>query len=979
MSELVLPGTNDPSLDALAASVLHEVATPFRASTSPCVNEQAAKAGVEKLFRLLAHRLGDHELDSVGAEILAGLRRWFSGGELVKLADRYEPFAKFLLRLTAPSKYAQLQAEAGNRLSAAKVLKALGLVNNKAMSAFESCSWEQFPPPDVQGKPHFIEHIARTYVFRNVEDHQARVLNQREKAQVAESICVFLVWCAIKFDKEISDALTRAWFSSYLENLRDRFAEIGTRSVALITEARSPEEYRLLDPLSPVPETAAIGALADAASLPDTNRVTVIEAEPGAGKTTTLKFLAWRQADALLAEKPGCSHVPVYIELKLLPPRSQTIEDAVQQALNPGGEHTTPIPWDSLLLLVDGLNEVDPQSQMNFKAEIRHLLSQFQKLRIVVAGRPNSFSGEFEGSVVVLRRLNDQQLITLFRHALRDDGKAAALFDSLRANPFLSSWARTPLNAALITSLAQREGVEALANQAMAVRRFIRQFLSREAIQSPHQTLLLKKERLLSLLAFETKSARQLAFTKTSTLSILGAAKAKLGAITLDLPEFVHEILNNHLLQDSGGELLQFAHEVYHDYLAACELETREHMQPGLGTEFAIAHFAEPHWQDCVRLYAGLTGCAAGLIERGADKNPTLAWLLLREAPTAAPNLREAVALAAYSALEGDLRLTGNPALAGACVPVLADLGRADLLEQAIIRQQRVLEPTGMWKLSDQERQAEAKRIQEALVPLGHGLLSVLRLGALEQRAGKEGRFCEASRAAIRALKQIKAAHALVVILASWTGNTFAPASLIPSTILEALIDLGVEKVLDNEVERHNKVLLEWLARASEASFKHAWPAYGRALRLAKHYYELGFDYEPEKALLWLRKAHDAGSETGSLDLALLLLDEPQLAADPLEGDRLINSLAAKGNKEATYAIADRSCSKNDPNGKPKGFELLLALATDGHEKARRKVLEYCYSWLLLDPEPHEEMPPWAVPFKDRINAVRKQRRPRRN
>jgi hypothetical protein len=581
--------------------------------------------------------------------------------------------------------------------------------------------------------------------------------------------------------------------------------------------------------------------------------------------------------------------------------------------------------------------------------------------------------------VVVLRRLNDKQLITLFRYALRDDEKAVALFDSVRSSPFLSSWARTPLNAALITSLAQREGVQALANQATALRRFIRQFLSREAIQSPHQTLQLKKERLLSLLAFETKSAGQLAFTKTSTLSILGAAKAKVGATTLDLPEFVHETLNNHLLQDSGGELLQFAHEVYHDYLAACELETREHMQPGLGVAFATTHFAEPYWQDCVRLYAGLTGCAAELIERGADKSPTLAWLLLRETPTAAPNLREVVALAAYSALEGDLRLTGNPTLAGACIPVLADLGRADLLEQAIIRQQWVLEPTGMWKLSDQERRAEGKRIQEALVPLGHGLLSVLRLGALEQAAGKEGRFCEASRAAIRALKQIKAARALVVILASWTGKKFTPTSLIPSAILEALIDLGVDKVLENEVERHNQALLEWLARASEAGFTRAWPSYGRALRLANRGYVVGIDYEPDKALLWLRKAHDAGSETGSLELALLLLDEPQLAAAPLEGDRLINSLAAKGNKEATYAIADRLCSENDPSDEPKGFELLLALAADGHDKARRKVLEYWSSWLLLDPKPHVEMPPWAVPFKDRINAVMKHRPPRRN
>ncbi len=969
MSEATPFDLNDSSVASLAECVTREVWPQFRASASPSVTEDSVKTGVEQLFRLLAHRLCDPELDSVGPEIVAGLRRWFNGGELVKLADRYEPFCKFLLRLIDPSKYAQLQTEAGNRLSAAKVLKGLGLVNNKAMSVFESCSWEKFPPPDVQGKPDFLEHVARTYIFRNVDDHQARVLSQREKAQVAESICVFLVWCAIKFDKEISRALTRARFASYLEQLRHRFADIGARSVALITETRSPKEYRFLDPLSPVPETTTIGASADAASLPNTHRTTVIEAEPGAGKTTTLKFLAWKQSEDLLAQPPRAAQVPVYIELKLLPPRRQSIQDAVQQELNPEGQQALPIPWDSLLLLLDGLNEVDPQVQTNLKAEISYLLSKNQKMRLVVAGRPNSFSGEFQAAVVVLRRLNDQQLITLFRSALNDDAKAEALLDSIRANTSLSSWARTPFNAGLIASLARREGVDVLANQALAIRHFIRQFLSREVIQSPPQTLQLKKERLLSFLAFETKSAGQLAFTKTKTLSILAAAKARLGATTLDVLEFVHETIHNHLIQESGGELLQFAHEVYHDYFAASEFETREHAQPGLGTEFAIAHFAEPQWQECIRLYAGLTGCAAELIQRGADKNPALAWLLLRDAPTEDPKLIEIVALTAYSTLEGDLRLSGNSALAGACIPLLADLGRADLLEQAVIRQQRVLKPKNMWKLSEQERQAEQKKIQKALVPLGQGLLSVLRLGALEQAAGKEGRFREASHAAIRALKQIKAAHVLVLILAHCPGKMFTPTSLIPAVILDALIDLGVESVLEAELEKPNQVFLEWLESAAEAGHEPAWHAYGRALRLA---YELGFDYQRAKALPWLRKAHGVGSQAASLDLALLLLDEPQLGT-PLEGQTLINSLAAKGNQDATYAIAERQCSQNEPGAQRKGLETLLALAEQGFDKAKRKFHAYRVDWLVLDPQPHFELPSWAAPLKDRIDSVLKQ------
>lgn len=972
MSEAHSPAPNNASLAALADSVAREASPQFRASASPLVTEDLAKRGVEQLFRLLAHQVGDPELDSVGPDILAGLRRWFHGGELVKLADRYEPFCKFLLRLIDPPKYAQLQIEAGNRLSAAKVLKALGLVTNKAMSTFESCPWESFPPPDVQGKPDFLEHVARTYVFRNVEDHQARVLNQREKAQVAESICVFLVWCAIKFDKEISCALTRARFFPYLEKARDRFAGIGARWVALATEARSPEEYRLLDPLSPVPDMPAASAEADADNLPNLHRATVVEAEPGAGKTTTLKVLAWKQAQALLAQPPCATHLPVYIDLKLLPLHPRSLKDAVQQELSASTAQISNPPWDSLLLLLDGLNEIDPQSQTNLKAEICDLLTKHQQMRVVVAGRPNSFGGEFQAAVVVLRRLNDQQLITLFRNALSDDAKARELFASVRANQSLSSWARTPLNAALIASLAQAGGLEALSNRAKAVRNFIRNFLRREATQAPPQTDEDTKERLLGFLALETKSAAELAFTRTKARSLLSTAKTKLVATTLDIPKFLRETINNHLLLVSGQDL-QFAHEIYHDYLAASELEARDHSHPHLGAELAITHFAEPHWQECVRLYAGLTGRAGQLIQRGADKNPTLAWLLLREAPTQDAELREVVALAAYSVLEGDLRLSGNPAMAGACIPLLADLGRADLLEQAIIRQQSVLEPKGMWNLSEQERQAEGKKIQEALVPIGHGLLSVIRLGSLEQAAGKEGRFCEASRAAIRALKQIKATRALVVILASWTGKAFSPSSMMPGAIVQAIIDLGVESVLDNEVEKHNQLLLDWLQRAAEAGHAPAWHAYGRALRLAKQYYELGFDYEPAQALPWLRKAHDAGSQAATLDLALLLLDEPQLGADPREGQNLINLLSAKGDQDAIYVIAERQCSQNEPEVQRKGMETLLALAEQGFNKARRKLSHYRAEWLILDPAPHFEVPPWAAPLKARIDAVLKQ------
>ena len=248
MSESAQTQKKEQDLADLKAKLLCEILPAFRASASPKIPDGEVEAAVELLFQLLAHRLGDEELDAVGEQIVVGLRRWFDDAELIKLADRYEPFCKFVIRAIAPSRFAQLQAEAGNRLSAAKVFKALSLVSNKALSVFESCAWEQFPPAGVAGQPDFLEHVARTYVLRNVDDHQARVLNQRQKAEIAESFCVFLVWCVIRSGREIGSVLTIERFAGYLNDLRERFADIGTRFVELTAGARSPEEYPAIVP-----------------------------------------------------------------------------------------------------------------------------------------------------------------------------------------------------------------------------------------------------------------------------------------------------------------------------------------------------------------------------------------------------------------------------------------------------------------------------------------------------------------------------------------------------------------------------------------------------------------------------------------------------------------------------------------------------------------------------------------------------------
>ncbi len=975
MSEFGAVRNKELDLANLKGRVLREILTTFRASKSPRIPVDGVEAGVELLFELLAHRIEDDELDALGDEIVSGLCRWFEEAELLKLADRYEPFCKFVLKVIDPAKFGQLQAKTGNRLAAAKVLKALGLVTNKTLSVFESCAWENFPPVDVVGKPDFLEHVARTYVFRNVDDHQARVLNQRQKAEIAESFCVFLVWCVVRFDSEIQRVLTTTKFADHLKYVRQVFADVGTRFVELATEARSADEYRLLDPIAPAPEAASSSGQTDASKLAEMNRVTIIEAEPGAGKTTTLQFLAWQQADGLLGGNPHFQQVPVYLELKLLSHQERTIESDVKRQLKPSKGEARQIPWNSLLLLVDGVNEVATQHQTRFKAELRDLLLRSTKLRVVLAGRLNSFRGEFEAQIVVLQPLCDEQLSNLFRHALGDEGKAAKLLAAVQHSSFLSLWARTPLHAAMVVTMAKREGINALSNHATTVRRFIRGFLDRETSQASAGVIRTDwetKELVLARLAFETKSSNQGAFSRIATRSILATAKATAPASSLDISNFLEEIRDNHLLERADVDAMVFAHELYHDYFAATEMETREQIQAGVGVELALSHFSEAHWSECVRLFAGFSNSLRTLVERGAEKNPFLAWQLLRDASDETPELVERVADEAFCALSADLQSPAQARMAGACIFVLAELGHADLLEQAITEQRQVFEPDWPGRLTDEQEAAAREKQKQVVAPLAKGLSLLVRLGLMEQQSGSEGRFCQAARLGIHGLERIKAARGLCAMLSASTGSTFNASALIPGAVLDALINLGVDEVLNRQDKSMNETLATWLKRASEAGFSKAWPPYGRVLRLARRSYvaDYGLRFEGNSALKWLRQSHEAGDSTGTLELALLLVEEPKLDNEADQGERLLR-LLSQTNLEARYELGLRLLKGNHlPMNATEGFEHLLSAAEGGHAGARIALEELLVSRFPDHDSHHNELPVWAKPHKGRLRAL---------
>ena len=956
----------------LCAAVLREVTLVFRSPKAPKKSDEEVRSAVQLLFWLLDHQVEDRSLDEIGSEIKSGLGRWFSSKELVLSAELYEQFVKFLLKTINLAEFNRVEAEAGGRPSAAKVSKALGVFKNRELSEFESCKWDEFPPPNVVGKPDFLEHRARVYVYRNLRAHSSAQFRESEKVQVVESFCVFLIWTVMKFGGQIRSALIRARFFEYLHRIRndENFAPIARTCVELSARFCSPEEYRISNPLLPLAEAPSGGEEVEVSKLPETNRVTVIEAEAGAGKTTMLQFLAWREAGRLLDDTCQDVRVPVFVGFRHLNHCRQTIASAVEQNL--ASVPPVTVPWDRVLLLVDGLNEVGAEVRSSFTDEIKDLLRHHRQLRVVVTGRLNSFRGEFPAAAIVqLQPLNDRRLLELFQKVLQDKSKVVTALASVLQTPGLSALGRVPFYTAKLASLAQSGSSAALTSQAAIVRRCVRDFVNREEAQASAgviRTDCETKELILARLAFDTKHAGEGEFSRMRARTIIADAMRR-PATSLEVGNFLSEAADNHFLQQAGNESLKFTHDLYHDYFAARRLDADERSQKGQGVKHALDRFAEEHWQECIRLFAGLSGASRTLAECGAETNPLLAWVLVNDANLVDVGLNQTIALAAYSVFEGDLRKKGRAGLAGACLLVLTALGRADLVEQAVIRQRKILEPSELWKLSGNERNAEEKRIQEAMLPLGYGLISVLRLGTNEQRAGQEGRYCEASRAAIRGLKQIKAGRILTTILASWTGKTFAPMSLAPGAILKGIIEVGVDEVLDQEDTSLNGVLARWLARASEAGFSEAWPAYGRVL--ATYPGETpGVNRDVSEAAKWLRKSHESGDAKGSLQLALLLIEEPQLATIGGEGERLLRTLVQTID-DAKFQLGIRLLKGDGlPRRETEGLEFLLELAESGHEQSHQEIGILWLEWYVTIPTPGFVPPGWVMPLMDRLKGL---------
>jgi len=299
-----------------------------------------------------------------------------------------------------------------------------------------------------------------------------------------------------------------------------------------------------------------------------------VVAPPGTGKTTTLLQLA----EAILTK--GTS-VAVFVSLSEWSTRSDTFfqslmrraafRNAMENQFELLAEH------GSLVLILDGWNELDEASKKRARNDIKSLRRDFPNLRLVVSSRYMDFDIPIIGPVVEVEVLSEEQQLGVAQAIRGSEGEA--LMDHAWRTPGLRELIAIPLY--LTTLLKQAPGDSLPTTKEEILRSFITELEQdpdkratlREVLQGFHADYL--KE-----IAVETTRQGSVALSETQARVVVNTVQNHLMGVNqiaqLYQPmKILDALASAHMLVRSGDESggVSFQHQQFQEWFASFRVQ----------------------------------------------------------------------------------------------------------------------------------------------------------------------------------------------------------------------------------------------------------------------------------------------------------------------------------------------------------------------------------------------------------------------
>lgn len=377
----------------------------------------------------------------------------------------------------------------------------------------------------------------------------------------------------------------------------------------------------------------------------------VIKGEPGSGKSMLLKQLALSCLDNM----PG-RRLPVLLALHRFNDPTLKLEDLVVDELArndfPRANRfvSSALENGRLLLLLDGLDEVNSSERRRVVQHLRDSLNRYSDCRAIITCRTAVYRGEFDdmvdGKTFELVGFDDQQIrlfLNSWAEGITKPGKSVEqLMQTLHDRPRLMALARSPLLLTIIAYLYM-DTAFVLPNSRTEFYRKATDILLEDEWHKEfkHVTKATDRRLVLQHLALHIQDANlrqgqdRLSLERLELLAHVREALLKLNITPENATAVLDELVERSglLLELDGGERYQFAHPTLQEYFAATAL--RNDAQ-GLLKRFKTDPDA---WREPVKLWCGLEHDSTALIRAIYKKDPLTAFECLADAQEVQPSL----------------------------------------------------------------------------------------------------------------------------------------------------------------------------------------------------------------------------------------------------------------------------------------------------------------------------------------------------
>ncbi|OWY22097.1 hypothetical protein C7N43_32530 [Sphingobacteriales bacterium UPWRP_1] len=556
-----------------------------------------------------------------------------SGDNFNAMALPFEAYLKKLLYLVNQPFYLANahNITLGDKFDKNKVLIANGLIRELQLNPGNYQYWQRNMPVV---KLIFDEHLWRAYNLRNSLAHFCTTYNRQQFWQGVQSYLVMYLYAAHKHKAAILQAVEPYFLSAYLQQYIADYQQWQTLFVPIagiefekieIWASEVPEEERPKqgqdnpedDKKKPKPYRSSRqmrGGTVNELRRTIQERQMIVIAEPGMGKSTSLQYIAYTDAQAIEAGDTNMPY-PVYLELKLFQQGDVVKQRIIQKLGIDAGVGEKLLAEGKITLLLDGLNEVAESNRNETIQAVKRFMEDYPDVFVLLTTRPNAYERYWFDNIrsrnkAPIFQLQQMELPQIEEFLQKNSAQEAAdiILHAIEANEALKNIIKTPLLLKMLITNISRQPNNAIPPTETGI---ILAFLEGMGQWEQQQNANFNPKLFLNWLAYLAHQVRMKyeANTPIPEGEVLQILKGKANEDTLS--NFLTKAVELHLLEyDKTTERYSFVHEVYQEALWAKQQAQFDKYPPAAnsGIQYvpAIELWHKTGFKEALRLYSAL-------------------------------------------------------------------------------------------------------------------------------------------------------------------------------------------------------------------------------------------------------------------------------------------------------------------------------------------------------------------------------------